>query len=152
MDPCHRGNGIDHLDAFDQRILPFSFPAFTNQLVAQSVTRLMMTVFNRPCCRCVDPKQALFRIESIGGWNPKETTSSPLLTHEFPNQRPADYAVQLAVDSLNESRYPFRDVCGWNNAVPQVDGVHYRAEDGRELLRRGVDGDGDELRSRLIRR
>ena len=40
---------FDHLDAFDQVVLPFSFPAFTNQPpVVQGVTRTMMTVFSRP--------------------------------------------------------------------------------------------------------
>ena len=145
---------FDHLDAFDQVVLPFSFPAFTNQPpVVQSVTRFDDDGFQQTfVVDASDPEAGTlsYRI-NWGDGTPEETTSSPLLTHEFPNQRPADYAVSVwAVDSLGlESRYPFQVTFAAeeNNAVPQVDGVHIiEREDGRVVIAvEASDGDGDEL-------
>ena len=82
---------FDHLDAFDQVVLPFSFPAFTNQPpVVQSVTRFDDDGFQQTfVVDASDPEAGTLSYRINWRMEPrKRRPHHPLLTHEFPNQRP----------------------------------------------------------------
>jgi hypothetical protein len=131
---------FDYRDEFDQVVIPFSFPAFTNVApVVTGVDEVGRLGFERTfLIDAYDPERETlgYRVDWGDGTDP-ETTSAPLLIHTFPSQRPAQYAVSVwAIDGLGqETRFPF-DVnfaADLENQPPVVSGVYVIERDGGEV-------------------
>lgn len=131
---------FDYRDEFDQVVIPFSFPAFTNAApVVTGVDELDSNGFERTfLIDAADPERdALGYRVDWGDGTALETTSSPLLIHTFPSQRPADYAVSIwAIDGLGqETRFPL-DVsfaAALENLAPVVSGVYVVERNGGQV-------------------
>lgn len=122
---------FDYLDAQDSMILPFSFPAFSDQSpVVGGVSELGRNGFERTfLVDAYDPEgTALTYRVDWGDGSGEEVFSTPVLVHEFPAQRPATYSVSVwSIDALgNETRHPFDVAFAAEpvNLSPTITGVH----------------------------